>query len=104
MLAEKQIESQYPLIDSDPHFRRVVQYFRPSDYWTMGGLTLLFPGLLGLMELSDPARKRGNFSAGLKLAGFLGLCGGFLYAYQRSTCAYLTFVLTESPFLWLVRK
>jgi hypothetical protein len=39
-------QTPYPLIDSDPHFSRVVKYFRPSDYATWAAGTLAFPGLL----------------------------------------------------------
>jgi hypothetical protein len=34
----KDVETPYPVIDKDPHFFRVVRYFRPSDYasWAAG--------------------------------------------------------------------
>jgi len=63
----------------------VVRYFRPSDYYYMAGSTLAFPGALWLMESASPARGKGKLSAAMKLSAALGLCGGFLYAYQRST-------------------
>ena len=63
----------------------MVRYFRPSDYYYMAGSTLAFPGALWLMESASPARGKGKLSAAIKLSAALGLCGGFLYAYQRST-------------------
>jgi len=37
------------LIDIDPHFKRVVRYFRPEDYWTWTkfsvGVPLFFAGM-----------------------------------------------------------
>ena len=62
-----------------------MRYFRPSDYYYMAGSTLAFPGALWLMESASPARGKGKLSAAMKLSAALGLCGGFLYAYQRST-------------------
>ena len=35
----------YPLIDIDPHFSRVVRYFRPSDYAAWGALGFGTPAL-----------------------------------------------------------
>ncbi|WFD24599.1 hypothetical protein MEQU1_003302 [Malassezia equina] len=84
-MPQKEFETAYPPIDADPHFRRVVRYFRPSDYYAMAGATVAFPGALYLLENSDPARGKGKLGAALKFSAFLGLCGGFLYAYQRST-------------------
>lgn len=51
----KEFNTPYPVIDTDPHFSRVVRYMRPSDYasWAVG--TAAAPAiLLGL-------GKKGNF-------------------------------------------
>lgn len=45
-MPEKVVETPYSLIDSDPHFSRVMRYMRPSDYVWWGALTAAFPGLL----------------------------------------------------------
>lgn len=37
------LKTEYPVIDTDPHFNRVVRYFRPSDYVAWGGLTAFGP-------------------------------------------------------------
>merc|ERR1712070_1116445 len=38
----KSLNTDYPLIDSDPHFRRVVSYARPSDYTSAPGFSLFY--------------------------------------------------------------
>jgi hypothetical protein len=42
----KTFNNEYPVIDTDPHFFRVVRYFRSSDYaaWAVG--TAAAPGIL----------------------------------------------------------
>ena len=93
-----------------------MRYFRPSDYYYMAGSTLAFPGALWLMESASPARGKGKLSAAMKLSAALGLCGGFLYAYQRSTCTchglcmsalvltHVFYLIQFSPFLGLDRE
>lgn len=38
----------YPLIDADPHFSRVMRYLRPTDYIWWAGATASFPVLMAL--------------------------------------------------------
>lgn len=45
-MPDKVVETEYPLIDADPHASRVIRYFRPSDYAVWAGSTAAFPGLL----------------------------------------------------------
>jgi hypothetical protein len=47
-----QIHRDYQLIDSDPHFSRVVRYFRPSDYATWAIATAAGPTALYLFGMS----------------------------------------------------
>ncbi|RUS14920.1 NADH-ubiquinone oxidoreductase complex I, 21 kDa subunit-domain-containing protein [Endogone sp. FLAS-F59071] len=84
----RDVASPFPVIDRDPHFVRVVRYFRPSDYaaWVAG--TAIAPGLLLGMEKMNPSGAAGNIRSPLKLAAFLGAIGGFLYAYQRSSLRF----------------
>ena len=35
---------RFPVIDTDPHAKRVVRYFRPRDYGTWAVVTAGFPG------------------------------------------------------------
>ena len=103
-----QIHRDYPLIDSDPHFSRVVRYFRPSDYATWGIATAAGPTALYLFGMSlvspsqwnksqrreeadgiekvDPTKYKYGIKPALRLTGFLGCCAGFMLAYQRSSC------------------
>ena len=40
------------------------------------------------MEKFAPSHVgKGGFARAMRLGGFIGLCGGFLYFYQRSTRA-----------------
>ena len=83
--AVKQLDTPYPVIDADPHFSRVVRSFRGSDYVAMAGATAAFPSAIYLMEMFDPTRPKRGMGSALRLSTFLGLCGGFLFAYQRSS-------------------
>ena len=47
-MPEKTVNTPYPLLDADPHFLRVVRYFRPSDYAWIAGSTVVGPSLLML--------------------------------------------------------
>ena len=85
MTAVKQLDTPYPVIDADPHFSRVVRSFRGSDYAAMAGATAAFPSAIYLMEMFDPTRPKRGLGSALRLSTFLGLCGGFLFAYQRTS-------------------
>ncbi|KAJ1599540.1 hypothetical protein NDA14_004195 [Ustilago hordei] len=81
----KQLDTPYPVIDTDPHFSRVVRSFRSSDYVVMAGATAAFPSAIYLMEMFDPTRPKRGIGSALRLSTFLGLCGGFLFAYQQTS-------------------
>lgn len=53
-----QIHRDFPLIDSDPHFARVVRYFRPSDYATWAIATAAGPTALYLFGMSPLSHVR----------------------------------------------
>jgi hypothetical protein len=80
------ITTPYPLIDADPHFSRVVRYFRGSDYAAWAAGTAAFPAALYLWELGDKTGARLRTS--MRLGGALGFVGGFLFAYQRSSLRF----------------
>ncbi|KAK4216816.1 NADH-ubiquinone oxidoreductase complex I, 21 kDa subunit-domain-containing protein [Rhypophila decipiens] len=81
----KTLETEYPLIDNDPHFKRVVRYARPSDYAHGLVAAAAGPGLLYGMEKAFPSRVgKGGFAQAMRLTGALGAVGGFLYFYNRS--------------------
>ncbi|KAL1864656.1 hypothetical protein VTK73DRAFT_5740 [Phialemonium thermophilum] len=81
----KTVQTDYPLIDNDPHFKRVIRYARPSDYVHGAVAAAAGPGILLAMEKFAPSHVgRGGFARAMRLTGFIGLCGGFIYFYQRS--------------------
>ncbi|KAL2173607.1 C-terminal of NADH-ubiquinone oxidoreductase 21 kDa subunit-domain-containing protein [Thermothelomyces heterothallicus CBS 202.75] len=81
----KTIKTEYPLIDNDPHFTRVIRYARPSDYVHGVVAAAAGPGLLYAMEKFAPSQVgRGGFAQAMRLCSFIGAAGGFLYFYQRS--------------------
>ncbi|KAL7783896.1 NADH-ubiquinone oxidoreductase 21 kDa subunit [Trichoderma ceciliae] len=85
----KVIETSYPLIDNDPHFKRVVRYARTSDYVAGATAAAFAPTALYALERLAPSHVgRGGFAKAMRLAGFIGLAGGFLYFYQRSALRF----------------
>ncbi|KAJ3932894.1 MAG: NADH-ubiquinone oxidoreductase complex I, 21 kDa subunit-domain-containing protein [Lentinula lateritia] len=117
-MPEKVLNTPYPVIDIDPHFTRVVRYFRATDYATWGATTVGVPGALLAWEILDPNGLKINritlspthklpagriamgnaiqivtrrMVAAMRVAAFLGACGGFLLAYQNSSMRFLGF-------------
>lgn len=87
-------QSDYELIDSDPHFNRVISYFRGSDVGLWAASTVAFPVSLVAWERLEPVA--GAFKAPSKVPGgalraatLLGFCGGFYLAYVRSSKRFL---------------
>ncbi|KAF4610816.1 hypothetical protein D9613_006910 [Agrocybe pediades] len=85
-MLNKVVNTEYPLIDADPHASRVIRYFRPSDYAVWAGATAAFPAALYAWEMADPTK--GRMKTTLKLGGYLGFTAGFLLAYQRSSLRF----------------
>ncbi|CDZ96246.1 NADH-ubiquinone oxidoreductase, 21kDa subunit, N-terminal [Phaffia rhodozyma] len=77
--------TEYPLIDSDPHFWRVVRYFRPADVGTIGLCTGLSCGYVYLMNKWQPSHNKFGLAPVMRLTACTGLVGGFLIAYARSS-------------------
>jgi hypothetical protein len=85
--------TQYPLIDNDPHFGRVIRYARPSDWLYGAALAAGGPAAFWFLEWSGPSiRHRRNMMFGYRLAAAVGLVGGFLCFYQRSTYRFYGFL------------
>ncbi|KAK9461163.1 NADH-ubiquinone oxidoreductase complex I, 21 kDa subunit-domain-containing protein [Lipomyces oligophaga] len=98
-------QGTFPLIDVDPHFFRVVRYFRPSDYGCWAGFTALAPAIVGLVDYSRFAiaaqNNKDTLAAFIRSARqgatvlgpvpsiLFGLTGGFLFAYERSAARFL---------------
>ncbi|KAI9736290.1 MAG: hypothetical protein M1834_001176 [Cirrosporium novae-zelandiae] len=88
----KTLDTDYPLIDSDPHFKRVLRYARPSDY-AVGAFSATLPASVLLLweNISPSYVGRGGFAPAMRLTGFVGLAGGFLLFYQRSSLRFYGF-------------
>lgn len=87
-------QSDYEIIDVDPHFNRVVSYFRPSDYAVWGLTAAAFPISLQVWERLEP--MNGSFKAPTKIPGgtlraatLLGFIGGFYLSYVNSSKRFL---------------
>jgi hypothetical protein len=79
------------LMRANSHFKRVVGYARTSDYVAGGAAAAFAPGALYTLEKFAPSYVgKGGFAKAMRLAGAVGIAGGFLYFYQRSsrTCAH----------------
>jgi len=85
----KQIETEYPVIDTDPHFTRVVRYARLSDYYTAAYTAAAGPALYLLMDKLSPTNaSKAALAGNLRLVGALGITAGFFRLY---TCSSLRF-------------
>ncbi|KAK5169482.1 uncharacterized protein LTR77_005458 [Saxophila tyrrhenica] len=85
----KGLNTDYPLIDSDPHFKRVISYARPSDYLAGGACLAAGPSFMLWLEKVSPSEvSRPGFSSIMRLSGGVGLAAGFLLMYQRSTMRF----------------
>ncbi|KAI9373993.1 NADH-ubiquinone oxidoreductase complex I, 21 kDa subunit-domain-containing protein [Aspergillus egyptiacus] len=81
----KRMNTDYPLIDSDPHIRRVFGYARPSDYAVAGGAAAASPIAFWVMERVSPSHVgKGGFAPMMRLATAVGIIGGLHILYQRS--------------------
>ncbi|KAL2038713.1 hypothetical protein N7G274_008471 [Stereocaulon virgatum] len=81
----KQLNSPYPLIDSDPHFKRVCRYARTSDYFKAGAFAAFGPGLMLLWEKISPSHvSKSSFASVMRLSYTIGAGAGFLYFYTLS--------------------
>ncbi|KAK5125684.1 hypothetical protein LTR85_011958 [Meristemomyces frigidus] len=81
----RSLNTDYPLIDSDPHFKRVLRYARPSDYYAGAAFSALMPSVMLYWERISPSEVgRGGFSSIMRLSTGLGLLSGFYLFYSRS--------------------
>ncbi|KAG9229537.1 C-terminal of NADH-ubiquinone oxidoreductase 21 kDa subunit-domain-containing protein [Amylocarpus encephaloides] len=88
-VSSKKVRTPYPLIDSDPHFKRVIKYTRTSDYVVAGATASVAPLVMLAWEQVHPSLVgKGGFPPIMRLTGFVGLSAGFLMMYQRSTLRF----------------
>ncbi|KAG0296660.1 hypothetical protein BGZ97_004482 [Linnemannia gamsii] len=86
--AEQYVRTEHPVIDSDPHFNRVIRYMRGSDYVAWGALTAGAPAVLLALERVRPAAGPKGINFALSVATAMGFMGGFLYSYQKSSLRF----------------
>ncbi|ORY32113.1 NADH-ubiquinone oxidoreductase complex I, 21 kDa subunit-domain-containing protein [Naematelia encephala] len=80
------VEHPYPLIDSDPHFSRVIRYMRPVDLGIWAGVTAFMPALVRVWEHVDTSgATKKQLRTAVRLNTSLGFIAGFLWAYQNSS-------------------
>ncbi|KAL1979911.1 hypothetical protein VTN96DRAFT_4996 [Rasamsonia emersonii] len=92
LVPPKRVNTDYPLIDSDPHITRVIRYARPSDYAVAGGMAAVSPIAFWVMERVSPSHVgKGGFAPVMRLATVIGLLGGFHIFYQRSVNRFYGF-------------
>ncbi|KAF2788960.1 hypothetical protein K505DRAFT_328559 [Melanomma pulvis-pyrius CBS 109.77] len=86
VVPDKVPTGEYPLIDNDPHFTRVMRYTRPSD-WAYGlGIGSISPALMLYWERVSPSFVgKGGFAPVMRLSCAIGATGMFLSAYARSS-------------------
>ncbi|KAK4547630.1 hypothetical protein LTR36_000587 [Oleoguttula mirabilis] len=81
----RSLNTDYPLIDSDPHFTRVLRYARASDYYAGTAFSALMPSVMLYWERISPSEVgRAGFSSIMRLSTGLGLISGFYLFYSRS--------------------
>ncbi|CAF9933819.1 hypothetical protein IMSHALPRED_009489 [Imshaugia aleurites] len=81
----RQPNTKYPLIDNDPHFKRVVKYARTEDYAKGGALAAFGPAMMLLWEKISPSHvHKGGFASVMRLSCTIGAGAGFLYFYESS--------------------
>jgi len=81
--------SKYEVIDQDPHFSRVVSYFRPSDYLTLAGFTASGPAFLaGASWFSSGGKKIHISPRFFRYSLVLGAIAGFLDRYSVSSLRF----------------
>ncbi|KAF2724560.1 hypothetical protein K431DRAFT_336813 [Polychaeton citri CBS 116435] len=88
----KAVDSDYPLIDCDPHFSRVVGYARQSDYLAGTAFASAGPALMLFWERISPSRVSGKgFASVMRLNVATSVTAGFLLFYSRSISRFYGF-------------
>ena len=86
------IVDSWELLTLDSHFKRVVGYARTSDYLAGTAAAAFAPAALYALEKFSPSHVgKGGLAKAMRLAGGVGVLGGFLYFYQRSARTSLSF-------------
>lgn len=82
-------QTDYEVIDVDPHFSRVIGYFRASDYLKWGLFTASGPAMITAFEFLESGKKRFHVSpSALRITAFLGFTAGFFNQYATSSLRF----------------
>ncbi|RPB23494.1 NADH-ubiquinone oxidoreductase [Terfezia boudieri ATCC MYA-4762] len=89
LVPPNEVKHEYPVIDTDPHFLRVIRYARPSDYAVGAATAAAGPAALLTMERFSPTYLPINsFRGVMRLTIGIGLCAGFLRFYMRPSLRF----------------
>ncbi|KAI5843641.1 C-terminal of NADH-ubiquinone oxidoreductase 21 kDa subunit-domain-containing protein [Tricharina praecox] len=89
IIPPKHIETEFPVIDTDPHFTRVLRYMRPADYGVAAVTAAAGPAGFMLMERMSPSQaSQAALRSSMRLMGAIGLTAGFLRAYNKSSLRF----------------
>ncbi|KAJ3026407.1 UNVERIFIED_CONTAM: hypothetical protein HDU68_005705 [Siphonaria sp. JEL0065] len=76
----------YKFIAAEPHFKKVLGYFRTSDYATIGAIGVGFPAIHALWERRSPSFHPKHLPRLMAIQVPFFLSVGVLFACQRSYC------------------
>ncbi|KAL7412339.1 NADH-ubiquinone oxidoreductase complex I, 21 kDa subunit-domain-containing protein [Mrakia frigida] len=85
----KRDPTRFPLIDSDPHAKRVIRYMRSSDYALWASCIAAGQGLWFMNRRVDPKLGAYQGLIGYKIAAIVFGTGGFLWAYRNSSFRFM---------------
>ncbi|KAI5794384.1 C-terminal of NADH-ubiquinone oxidoreductase 21 kDa subunit-domain-containing protein [Peziza echinospora] len=90
LVPPQSVEHEFPVIDTDPHFFRVLRYARPSDYVVGAGTAAFAPlAMIAVEKYNSSYVPKRAFAGILRLSFGIGLVAGFLRFYQRPTLRFL---------------
>ncbi|KAK5075426.1 hypothetical protein LTS08_001507 [Lithohypha guttulata] len=92
----KRFTTDYPLIDSDPHWRRAFRYARPRDWAIGAGAATLGPLFMLTTERFAPSfAGKGAFGPPFRLSIAVGVTAGLGLVYQRSCLRFYGWMENE---------
>lgn len=89
LIDPQEVDHKYPVIDTDPHFSRVLRYARTSDYLVGAGTAASAPLAMYALERMSPTFVARDAVKGiLRLSFGVGLVAGFLRFYMRPSLRF----------------
>jgi len=81
----KRVNTDYPVIDTDPHIRRAFRYARREDWIFGGGMAAVAPAFMLTTERFAPSFSgKGAFPPIFRLSCAIGLMAGAFLVWERS--------------------